>query len=114
MPTARADTPPRGNQYPIPDRMKAWVLGGPEELSLVQKPVPQPGPAEVLVRVDAIAVGATDIEIIRHGVPAMIDGGRPFSRGCTPGHAYMGTGVKLGPTGGEVQTRARDRREVHS
>ena len=47
--------------------MKAWVLGGPDELSLVEKPVPEPGRAEVLVRIDAIAVCATDIEIIRHG-----------------------------------------------
>ena len=70
----------RSNQYPTPDRMKAWVLGGPEELSVVEKPVPEPGPTEVLVRVDAIAVCATDIEIIRHGVPAMIDGGLPFVR----------------------------------
>ena len=35
------------NQYPIPDRMKAWVLGDPEQLSLTEKPVPQPGPAEL-------------------------------------------------------------------
>jgi hypothetical protein len=41
------------NEYQIPETMKAWVLGGPEELSLIEKPVPQPGPAEVLVRVDA-------------------------------------------------------------
>ncbi len=53
----------RSNRYPIPQTMKAWVLGGPEELSLAEKPVPQPGAAEVLVRVDAIAVCATDIEI---------------------------------------------------
>jgi len=39
----------------------------------------------VLVRVDAIAVCSTDIEIIRHGVPAMIDGGLPFNRGFTAG-----------------------------
>src|SRR3977135_523435 len=101
MATARADTPPRRNQYPIPESMRAWVLGGPEELSLVEKPVPQPGPAEVLVRVDAIAVCATALEIIRHGVPAMIDGGLPFNRGFTPGHEYMGTVVRLGPAGDE-------------
>jgi hypothetical protein len=53
MATARADTPPRSNQYPIPDIMRAWVLGGPEELSLVEKPVPQPGATEVLVRLRA-------------------------------------------------------------
>ena len=97
----------RSNQYPTPDRMKAWVLGGPEELSVVEKPVPEPGPTEVLVRVDAIAVCATDIEIIRHGVPAMIDGGLPFNRGFTPGHEYMGTIVKLGPTVDEFQLGER-------
>ena len=26
--------------FPIPERMKAWVLGNPGELSLVEKPVP--------------------------------------------------------------------------
>jgi L-iditol 2-dehydrogenase len=59
----------RINEYPIPKTMKAWVLGDPEELTLVEKPVPEPGSAEVLVRVDAIAVCATDIEIIKHGLP---------------------------------------------
>src|SRR5215469_3674984 len=64
----------RTNAYRVPDTMKAWTLAGPEELT---KPVPEPGAAEVLVRVDAIAVCATDIEILRHGVPAMIDGEVP-------------------------------------
>src|SRR5213076_2195581 len=104
----------RSNQYPIPERMKAWVLGGPEERSLVEKPVPQPGAAEVLVRVDAIAVCATDIEIIRHGVPAMVDGGLPYNRGFTHGHEYMGTVVKLGPTVDEFQIGDRVTVEVHA
>src|SRR5258708_19386075 len=114
MITPAADVSSRTNQYPIPRTMKAWVLGGPGELSLVEKPVPQPGPAEVLVRVDAIAVCATDIEIIRHGVPAMIDGGLPFNRGFTPGHEYMGTIVKLGPTVDEFHVGDRLPLEVHS
>jgi L-iditol 2-dehydrogenase len=104
----------RSNQYPIPERMKAWVLGGPEELSLIEKPVHEPGRAEVLVRIDAIAVCATDIEIIRHGVPAMIDGELPFNRGFTPGHEYMGTIVKLGPTVDEFQVGDRVTVEVHA
>src|SRR5438105_1169198 len=104
----------RSNQYPIPERMKAWVLGGPEELSLIEKPVPEPGRAEVLVRIDAIAVCATDIEIIRHGVPAMIDGELPFNRGFTPGHEYMGTIVRLGPTVDEFQVGDRIAVEVHA
>src|SRR4051812_4223993 len=108
------DAGSRGNEYPIPPTMKAWVLGGPEELSVVEKPVPEPGPTEVLVRVDAIAVCATDIEIIRHGIPAMIDGGLPFNRGFTPGHEYMGTIVKLGPTVDEFQVGERVTVEVHA
>jgi L-iditol 2-dehydrogenase len=78
-------------EFLIPETMKAWVLGNPEELALVEKPVPEPGHAEVLVRVDAIAVCATDIEIIKHGLPALVDGQLPFNRGFTPGHEYMGT-----------------------
>src|SRR5580692_4874372 len=102
------------NEFTIPPTMKAWVLGDPEQLSLVEKPVPQPGPAEVLVRIDAIAVCATDIEIIRHGVPAMIDGELPFNRDFTPGHEYMGTVVRLGPTVDEFQVGDRVTVEVHA
>src|SRR5436305_1479776 len=104
----------RSNEYAIPKTMKAWVLGNPEELTLVEKPVPQPGRAEVLVRVDAIAVCATDIEILKHGVPAMVDGELPFNRGFTPGHEYMGTIVRLGPTVDEFQIGDRIAVEVHA
>jgi L-iditol 2-dehydrogenase len=104
----------RTNEYAIPKTMKAWVLGNPEELALVEKPVPEPGPAEVLVRVDAIAVCATDIEILKHGVPAMLDGELPFNRGFTPGHEYMGTIVRLGPTVDDFQIGDRIAVEVHA
>ena len=50
--------------FPIPDTMKAWVLGDPGQLSLTDKPVPVPSKAEVLVRIDAVAICATDLEII--------------------------------------------------
>ena len=102
------------NAFTIPKTMKAWVLGGPDELSLVEKPVPEPGRAEVLVRIDAIAVCATDIEIIKHGLPAIIDGGSPFNKGFTPGHEYMGTVVKLGPTVDEFEIGDRITVEVHA
>jgi L-iditol 2-dehydrogenase len=103
-----------GNQYPIPKTMRAWVLGGPEELTLVEKPVPEPGPAEVLVRIDAVAICATDLEIIRHGLPASIEGELPFNKGYTPGHEYMGTVVKLGPTVDEFQPGDRVAVEIHA
>ena len=64
--------------FQIPPTMQAWVLGDPDQLSLTEKPVPQPGPAEALVRIDAIAVCATELEIFHRGPPAMIQGRLPF------------------------------------
>ena len=63
-----------GNDFVVPATMKAWVLGGSEELRYVDKPVPEPGRAEVLVRIDAVAICATDLEVIHGGMPAMIEG----------------------------------------
>ena len=98
----------------IPGEMQAWVLGNPGELELVEKPVPQPGAAEVLVRVDAIAVCATDLEVIYHGPPALIQGGEPFNKNFTPGHEYMGAVVRLGPGVDEFEVGARVAVEVHA
>jgi L-iditol 2-dehydrogenase len=111
---AMTDQPPLSNEFPIPDRMKAWVLGGPDEILLVDKPVPQPAAAEVLVRVDAVAICATDLEILRHGIPAMVEGGLPFNRNFTIGHEYMGTVVKLGPAVDEYRIGDRVTVEVHA
>ena len=58
---AVTEAPFRQKTFKIPQTMKAWVLGDPDQLSLVEKPVPQPQAAEVLVRIDAIAVCATDL-----------------------------------------------------
>ena len=102
------------NEYRVPEVMKAWVLGDPEQLSLVEKPVPEPGPAEVLVRIDAVAICATDLEIISHGPPAMIQGGLPFNKGFTPGHEYMGTVVSLGPNVDEFRPGERVTVEIHA
>ena len=102
------------NAFEIPKSMRAWVLGGPDELTLVEKPVPEPKAAEVLVRIDAIAVCATDIEIMRHGLPASVDGELPFNKGFTIGHEYMGTVVKLGPSVDEFQIGDRIAVEVHA
>jgi L-iditol 2-dehydrogenase len=98
----------------VPEKMKAWVLGNPDELKLVEKPVPQPGAAEVLVRIDAIAVCATDLEIIHQGPPALIQGGDPFQQEFHPGHEYMGTVVRLGPGVDEFDVGDRITVEIHA
>ncbi|MBI3370817.1 MAG: alcohol dehydrogenase catalytic domain-containing protein [Betaproteobacteria bacterium] len=99
---------------PIPETMKAWVLANPGELRLVDKPVPRPGPAEVLVRIGATAVCGTDLEVISHGEPALIQGGLPFNRNFTPGHEYMGTVAGLGPGVDEFELGARIAVEIHA
>jgi L-iditol 2-dehydrogenase len=62
----------------LPEHMRAWVLDDPGQLSLLDKPIPMPGRAEVLVHIDAVAICPTDLEIIHHGTPAMLGGGEPF------------------------------------
>src|SRR5438128_2822838 len=101
-------------QFPIPETMKAWVLGDPGELALGEKPVPVPRRAEVLVRIDAVAICATDLEVIAHGTPAMIQGGLPFNKNFTPGHEYMGTVVALGPGVDERRIGERVVVEIHA
>jgi L-iditol 2-dehydrogenase len=100
--------------FPIPKMMKAWVLDDPEQLRLVEKPVPEPGPAEVLVRIDAVAICGTDVEIITKGLPAWIRGGLPFNQNFTPGHEYMGTVVKLGTGIDEYAVGDRVAVEIHA
>src|SRR5450830_1103982 len=101
-------------EFPIPDTMKAWVLGDPGELTLKDKPVPVPKRAEVLVRIDAAAICATDLEVIYQGPPAMIQSGLPFNKNFTPGHEYMGTVAALGPGVDEYTIGERVSVEIHA
>ena len=102
------------SDFPVPDRMKAWVLGDPDQLALREKPTPVPVRAEVLVRIDAVAICATDLEIIHSGSPASILGGLPFNKDFTPGHEYMGTVAALGPDVDEFRIGERVSVEIHA
>ena len=104
----------RRKELRVPPKMKAWVLGGPGELKLADKPVPAPGVAEVLVRVDAVAICGTDLEVIAHGDPALVRGGKPFNQDFTPGHEYMGTVAALGPGVDEFAVGERVAVEIHA
>lgn len=108
---ARVTTSP---DMTIPQEMRAWVLGDPEEMILTTKPVPVPGKAEALVRIDAVAICATDLEILKYGTPALIEGGAPFNKGFTPGHEYMGTIAALGPGVDEFAIGDRVTVEIHA
>ncbi len=98
----------------IPETMTAWALFGPGEVRLITKPVPRPGSAEVLVRIEAVAVCATDIEILHYGLPAMIEGELPFNRQHVLGHEYVGTIVRRGPDVDEFGVGDRVVVEIHA
>lgn len=98
----------------LPSKMRAWVLGDPDELTLVDKYLPVPGRAEALVRIDAVAICATDLEVISYGTPAVVEGGAPFNKNWTPGHEYMGTIAALGPGVDEFEIGDRVTVEIHA
>ena len=98
----------------LPTTMRAWVLGDPDELTLVDKPLPAPERAEALVRIDAVAICATDLEVISYGTPAVVEGGKPFNKNWTPGHEYMGTIAALGPGVDEFEIGDRVTVEIHA
>src|ERR1700748_2735841 len=100
--------------FPVPDRMKAWVLGDPDQIHLREKPTPVPKRAEALGRLAAVAICATDVEIIHAGSPASIQGGLPFNKNFTPGHEYMGTVAALGPEVDEFRIGERVSVEIHA
>ena len=100
--------------FPVPDQMRAWVLGEPGQLIFKEKATPVPKKAEVLVRVDAVAICATDLDVIYHGPPAMVEGGLPFNKNWTPGHEYMGTVMALGPGVDEFAIGQRVTVEIHA
>ncbi len=105
---------PRSVAGELPETMRAWVLGDPDQLTLTDKPLPVPGRAEVLVRIDAVAICATDLEILTYGTPALIEGGPPFNKNYTPGHEYMGTVAALGPGVDEFAVGDRVTVEIHA
>src|SRR6201985_1176317 len=100
--------------FPVPDRMKAWVLGDPDQIHLREKPTPVPKRAEALGRLAAVAICATDLEIIHAGSPASIQGGLPFNKNFTPGHEYVGTVAALGPEVDEYRIGERVSVEIHA
>lgn len=71
--------------------MRAMVFYGPGELRYEEIPVPDPGPGEALVRIEAALTCGTDVKTLRRGHPVMIP------RVPTVfGHELAGTVVAVG------------------
>ena len=78
-----------------PRTMQAWAVRVPgpiedEPLELVGKPVPVPGPGELLVRVVACGVCRTDLHVSEGDLPV-------HTAHVTPGHEVVATVAGLGP-----------------
>lgn len=78
----------------VPHSMDAWVVRTPgpvedEPLELVVKPVPEPEPGELLVRVVACGVCRTDLHVTEGDLPVR-------RQHVTPGHEVVATVAGLG------------------
>jgi L-iditol 2-dehydrogenase len=92
----------------VPSTMRAAVLFGPNDFRVLDKPVPTPGPGEVLVKVAMCGTCGTDLKIQTHPFPAQ----PPFGE-FTPGHEWTGTVVQLGEGVDELQPGDRVAIEAH-
>jgi L-iditol 2-dehydrogenase len=93
----------------IPDRMRAAVLFGPGDIRVTERPVPVPGPDEVLVRVAMCGTCGTDLKIYDGHFPQT----PPFGT-FTPGHEWTGTVAAAGSGVDEFAPGDRVCIEAHS
>jgi alcohol dehydrogenase len=74
---------------PIPKTMRATVFVEPGRVELQEKPVPEIGPGDALVRVTTTTICGTDVHILK--------GEYPVRSGLTIGHEPVGVIAALGP-----------------
>ena len=94
----------------IPETMKAVVLTGPGEFEVRKVPVPEPGPEEVLCKVQAVAICGSDPKMIRGDTAGKWPPSYPF----IIGHEWAGEIAALGPRVHGVNLGDRVAGEAHS
>src|SRR5260370_7389349 len=77
--------------------MKAVVLHEADDMRVEQRPVPDPGSGEVLLKVNVTSICGTDVKVLHRKLLGQPDG--PFIMG----HEYAGTVAALGPGGDEFK-----------
>ena len=87
----------------LPKTMPAVVCHGPQDYRLEERPVPVPGPDEVVIRVKSTGICASDIKC--YSGAALFWGDETRTGYCqapvTPGHEFVGEVVALGEGAGE-------------
>lgn len=82
----------------LPQTMRAVVCYGPEDYRLQELPVPQAGPGEVVIKIDAAGICASDVKCYT-GAPLFWGDARRegyCQAPITAGHEFVGTVVALG------------------
>src|SRR4051794_1917570 len=51
----------------LPETMRVSVLLGPGKVVLEERPVPTPGPGEVLIRIGSVGICGSDVHYYQHG-----------------------------------------------
>src|SRR5919201_1478778 len=87
--------------------MKAVVLHGADDMRVQSRPVPQPGPGEVLLKVAVASICGTDVKVLHRKLQGQPDGE------FIMGHEYAGTITALGPDVDEFRVGDRVAVEVH-
>jgi len=90
-----------------PTTMNAVVLHDADDMRVEQRSVPQPGPGEVLLKVEVASICGTDVKVLHRTLQ-----GQPTGK-FIMGHEYAGTVAALGPNVDEFQTGERVAVEVH-
>ena len=91
----------------IPETMTAVVLHDADDMRVERRAVPQPGPGEVLLKVEVASICGTDIKVLHRTLQ-----GQPAGE-FVMGHEYAGTVAALGPGIDEFQIGDRVAVEVH-
>jgi threonine dehydrogenase-like Zn-dependent dehydrogenase len=82
----------------LPESMEAVICHGPEDYRLEERPVPRPGPGEVVIRVKSVGICASDIKCYTGA--ALFWGDKHRVGYCQPpvipGHEFIGEVVAMG------------------
>ncbi|WP_326633076.1 NAD(P)-dependent alcohol dehydrogenase [Nonomuraea fuscirosea] len=84
--------------------MQAAVLRGIQQLAIEERPVPEPGPGEVLVKITAVGVCGSDVHYYQHGRIGDFVVEQPMVLGHESGGVVVGVGagVDASPIGQRV------------
>ena len=87
----------RTSDSSLPATMQAVVCHGPRDYRLEELAVPEPGPGEALVKVEACGICASDLKCFHGAAKFWGDASRPAwaEHGVIPGHEFVGSVVAL-------------------